>query len=59
VRAPPSACALALDLAGFFRDPLGALAAYWKGLIASPPDVDVLGLLRDLLADARLSGTTI
>ena len=61
VRAPPSAPALApLDLAGFFRDPLGALATYWKGLIASPAGMtDVLGLLRDLLADATASGTAI
>ena len=61
VRAPPSAPALApLDLAGFFRDPLGALATYWKGLIASPAGMtDVLGLLRDLLADATASGTAV
>ena len=61
VRAPPSAPTLpTLDLAGFLRDPLGALAAYWKGLIASPAGMtDVLGLLRDLLADATVSGTAI
>ena len=61
LRAPPSAPALVtLDLAGFFRDPLGALATYWKGLIASPAGLtDVLGLLRDLLADATASSTPI
>jgi len=61
VRAPPSAPALqTLDLAGFLRDPLGALATYWKGLVASPAGLaDVLGLLRDLLADATASGTAI
>ena len=61
VRAPPSAPTLpTLDLAGFLRDPLGALATYWKGLIASPAGMtDVLGLLRDLLADATVSGTAI
>ena len=61
VKAPPSAPTLpTLDLAGFLRDPLGALATYWKGLIASPAGMtDVLGLLRDLLADATVSGTAI
>ncbi|MDX6333862.1 MAG: hypothetical protein QOG05_1202, partial [Streptosporangiaceae bacterium] len=61
VRAPPSAPTLtSLDLAGFLRDPLGALATYWTALIASPAGMrDVLGLLRDLLADATASSTAI
>ncbi len=50
-----------LDLAHFLQDPLGALAGYWHTLVDQHPDAvpTVLGVLRDLVADASKAGVAV
>lgn len=60
--APPSAPGAAtLNLATFLQNPLGAIRAYWRGLLRDHPAgvTDLLSTLRNLLADAGHAATAI
>ena len=49
------------DLATFLHDPLGAVAAYWQGLLSGHTDAvpTVLAVLRDLVADASQAAVPV
>ena len=49
------------NLAAFLHDPLGAVAAYWQGLLDTHADAVpvLLGVLRDLVADASQAAAPV